>query len=649
MEEAIPGSIELSSPTRRGRLLERVDSPRALHGLGLEDLQQLAGEIREFILQVVSQKGGHFASSLGTVELTLALYHLYDPPRDKIVWDVGHQAYVHKILTGRREALWTLRQYRGISGFLRRAESDYDVFGAGHASTSISAALGFAAARDLLGERHHVVAVIGDGAMTGGLAYEALNNAGHSGRDLLVVLNDNAMSISPNVGAISHYLTSLTTHSYYRRMKDEIYDLLGRVPAVGEPATKFAARVEAGLKGALVPGALFQALGFHYYGPIDGHDLPELLNVLRNLRTASGPVLLHVLTHKGKGYAPAEADPDGYHGMTPFDPVTGRRKPASPAPPSYTQVFGDTMIELAGRFPKVVAVTAAMLGGTGLTEFQRRFPDRCFDVGIAEGHGVTFCGGLAAEGLRPVAAIYSTFLQRALDHTIHDICLQNLPVIFCLDRGGLAGADGPTHHGAFDLTWMRMIPNMVVASPKDGNELRDLLLTAVLHTDGPIAIRYPRENVPASFEPSREMKALPVGVWEELEAGEDVVLVATGTAVEECRRALPKLAAEGLRAGLVNARWIKPVDHGMIRDLAARYRRVLTVEESTLIGGFAAAVYESYRNQGLDPGPLAHMGLPDRFVEHGSRGELLAEVGLDADHIAGRARELARELLGGAT
>jgi len=640
MEEAIPGKIDLVKGERKVRILESIDSPRDLKPLSVKDLKLLADEIRDFIVQVVSQKGGHFASSLGAVELTLALYHLYDPPVDKVIWDVGHQGYVHKILTGRRDALWTIRQYGGISGFLRRVESEYDHFGAGHASTGISAAVGFATARDLKGERHHVVAVVGDGALTGGLAYEALNNAGNSGRDLLVILNDNAMSISPNVGAISHYLTSLTTNPYYKRMKEEIYSLLGKVPAVGESASRFALRMEAGIKSALVPGALFQSLGFAYYGPIDGHDLDELLGVLRNLNNLRGPLLLHVLTHNGKGYAPAEADPDGYHGMTPFDPATGKKKPSKPSPPAYTQVFGEAMVEMGRRFPNVVAVTAAMLGGTGLGRFQKEFPDRCFDVGIAEGHGVTFCGGLAAEGMRPVATIYSTFLQRALDHTIHDVCLQNLPVIFCLDRGGLAGADGPTHHGAFDLTYLRMIPNMVVAAPKDGNELRDLLLTGVLHTSSPFAMRYPRDNVPGCYDPSRAPAAIPVGVWEELNEGEEIVLVGCGTMVQECRSAAELLAGQGIRAGLVNGRWIKPVDAGMIRRLAERYPWVLTVEENVLAGGFGDAVYECYRSQGLDVDRLRHMGLPDRFVDHGSRAELLDEVGLSAHHIAAKAREL---------
>ena len=624
------------------RLLEGIESPADLKRLTVKDLKALAQEIRDFIIMVVSQRGGHIASSLGTVELTLALHSLFDPPCDKIIWDVGHQGYVHKILTGRRDAMWTIRQHGGISGFLKRRESPYDQFGAGHASTAISAALGFAAARDLRGENHRVVAVVGDGGLTGGLSYEALNNAGHSGRDLLVVLNDNAMSISPNVGAIAHYLTTLTTNPRYKKMKEEIYTLLQRVPAVGQPATKFAHRFEEGLKSALVPGALFQALGFAYYGPIDGHDLDELLPVLKRLREQHGPVLLHVLTQKGKGYGPAEADPDAFHGMTPFDPETGLKRPSKPSPPPYTEVFGKAMVEMGRRFPNLVAVTAAMLGGTGLTAFQGEFPDRCFDVGIAEGHAVTFCAGLAAEGMRPVAAIYSTFLQRAVDHVIHDVCLQNLPVIFCLDRGGFAGSDGSTHHGCFDLSYLRMVPNMVVAAPRDGNELRDLLLTGILHTSSPFALRYPRDVVPAGYDPAREARPLQVGQWEELAEGDSLALVACGSMVERCATAVEELAREGIRVGLINGRWIKPVDKAMIPDLARRYTWVMTVEEGMLAGGFGDAVYEFYRANGLETSGLRHMGLPDRFVEHGSRSELLEEIGLSARHVAAKVREILR-------
>lgn len=645
MEEAIPGAFARAEKReKRVSYLEGISCPADVQRLDLAELQTLAQEVRDFIIEVVSAKGGHFASSLGVVELTIALHKVFSPPADRILWDVGHQAYVHKILTGRRDRLWTIRQHGGISGFLRRAESEYDHFGAGHASTAISAAVGFATARDLSGQKHKVVAVVGDGAMTGGLAFEAMNNAGHSNRDLIVVLNDNAMSISPNVGAMSHYLTSLTTHPYYAKMKSEIYHLLGRVPAVGEPASELARRLEKGIKGALVPGALFQALGFHYYGPIDGHDLEELTSVLGNLKERHGAILLHVLTHKGKGYSYAEADPDGYHGMTPFEVQTGKKKPTTPAPPAYTAVFGEAMCEIAAKEPKLVAITAAMLGGTGLTKFQKLFPDRCYDVGIAEGHGVTFAGGLAAEGHRPVAAIYSTFLQRALDHTIHDVCLQNLPVVFACDRGGLAGADGPTHHGAFDLTYLRMIPNMVVCAPKDGNELRDLLWTGVRHLSSPFAVRYPRDSVPGHFDPSRTMREIPIGSWESLEEGEHGVLVATGTMVESALAVHRILRARGLEVGVVNGRFIKPIDERLLEELAGRYEALITIEENTLAGGFGSAVYEACQRQGLRLPVIRHLGLPDRFVEHGSREELLAEVGLLPDQIADRVAEILAEV-----
>ncbi len=628
--------------------LDGISSPADVRKLDVEALKALAQEVREFIINLVAAKGGHFASSLGVVELTLALHKVFAPPEDRIIWDVGHQGYVHKILTGRRDRMYTLRQYKGVSGFLKRSESEYDHFGAGHASTAISAAVGFATARDLAGKKHKVIAVVGDGAMTGGLAFEAMNNAGHMKRDLLVVLNDNAMSISPNVGALSHYLTSLTTHPYYARMRAKVAQLLHKVPAVGEHALELANRLETGLKDALVPGALFEALGFNYYGPIDGHDLDELLQVMTNLRDRRGPVLLHVLTHKGKGYPYAEDDPDGYHGMTPFEIETGKKKPGAPAPPAYTTVFGDAMCELADKDPRVIAITAAMLGGTGLTKFQQRFPDRCYDVGIAEGHGVTFAAALAAEGLRPVTAIYSTFLQRAIDHTVHDVCLQNLPVVFAVDRGGLAGADGPTHHGAFDLTYLRMIPNMVVCAPKDGNELRDLLFTGVSQTASPFAVRYPRENVSPEFDPARPMRTIPIGTWEELVAGDRVVLIGTGTMVEAALEVRRLLAARGVDAGVVNGRFIKPVDATMLRELAQRYEALVTIEENTLAGGFGAAVYEACQREGIAPRALRHIGFPDRFIDHGSREELLTEVGLMPAQITDQVSAIAAGLEGAA-
>jgi len=635
MEEAIPGDYARSEK-REGRVsyLDGISSPADVQKLDVEQLKALAQEVRDFIINLVSEKGGHFASSLGVVELTIALQKVFSPPTDRIIWDVGHQAYVHKILTGRRDRMWTIRQYKGVSGFLKRSESEYDHFGAGHASTAISAALGFATARDLAGGTHKVVAVVGDGAMTGGMAFEALNNAGHQKRDLLVVLNDNAMSISPNVGAIAHYLTTLTTHPYYARMKKKIGALLGRVPALGESALELANRLETGIKDAIVPGGLFEALGFRYLGPIDGHDLGELTAVLSNVKGLRGPILLHVLTHKGKGYSFAEDDPDGYHGMTPFVVETGKKKPTGPAPPAYTTVFGDAMCEIAAREPKVVAITAAMLGGTGLTKFGESYPDRLFDVGIAEGHGVTFAGGLAAEGLRPVAAIYSTFLQRAIDHTIHDVCLQHLPVVFAVDRGGLAGADGPTHHGAFDLTYLRMMPSMVVSAPRDGNELRDLLWTGIQQAEAPFAVRYPRENVPPGYDPARPMRRIPIGSWESLAEGERAVLLANGAMVETALAVRRILLEAGFPVGVVNARFVKPLDVPMLRELAARYELLVTLEENTLVGGFGAAVYEACRHEGIAPRALEHLGLPDRFIDHGSREELLQEVGLTPAQIS---------------
>lgn len=624
---------------RRLRLAE-LDGPEQLRDASPDELVALAADVREFLIRYAADKGGHFAPSLGTVELTLAIHSVFRTPEDRVVWDVGHQAYVHKLITGRRDGFPTLRRYEGLSGFLKRSESPYDAFGAGHASTAPSAAFGMAAGRDLLKRRNKVIAVIGDGAMTGGLAFEALNNAGAAGRDLLVVLNDNAMSISPNVGAVAHYLTSLTTHPYYLQMKQNIATVLGKLPRVGAPVGQLARRTMAGIKGALVPGALFEALGFTYFGPIDGHDMAELVTVLSKIRDQQrGPVLLHVLTHKGKGYAPAEADPLKWHGVTPFDPATGKTlstgaPAAAPALPSYTAAFGDAVVDLARRHEDVVAITAAMGPGTGLVKFQDTFPERFFDVGIAEGHGVTFAAGLATEGVRPVCAIYSTFLQRAFDHILHDVALQDLPVIFALDRGGLAGADGPTHHGAYDLSYLRMMPGMVVAAPKDADELADLLETAYAHTAGPFALRYPRDNSPAPR--TRPPQVVPVGSWEVLdEAGRDVVLLAVGTMVETARRTAAKLEDDGLRATVVNARFVKPLDLEVLRTVTRGATLVATLEENTIRGGFGSAVHEADVEHDLGlGGRLVHFGLPDRFIAHGSRDELLAEVGLTADALA---------------
>ncbi|MGH9866972.1 MAG: 1-deoxy-D-xylulose-5-phosphate synthase [Candidatus Polarisedimenticolia bacterium] len=643
MSEAITGKIDLPLPRGESavvpvRLLEGIDAPADLKRLSVPDLKQLAIELREELVRVVSVTGGHLAPSLGVVELTIALHYLFDSPRDKIVWDVGHQAYVHKMLTGRRDRLPTIRQHNGISGFLRIVESEHDAFGAGHASTSISAALGMATTRDLMGERHYVVTVTGDGAMTGGLAFEALNNAGHAGRNMLVILNDNEMSISPNVGAISRYLTSLSTNPFLKKLREETYHLVEHLPR-GATAAELANRLERNLKNVLVPGALFQALGFHYFGPIDGHDLEGLLDVIGRLRDEKGPVLLHVVTKKGRGYSYAEEDPNTYHGLNPFDVVSGKSLPSKKAPPAYTSVFADAMVELAGADQRVVAITAAMEDGTGLGKFHKAWPDRFFDVGIAEAHGVTFCAGMALRGLRPVAAIYSTFLQRAYDQIIHDVGVQNIPVVFALDRAGLCGPDGPTHHGVFDLTYLRAVPNMIVAAPKDGVELRNLLHTAVRQTEHPFAIRYPKESCPVDPAGS-PFETIPIGSWEHLVEGDQVALLAVGTMVNHARGVLEALSAQGIKAGLVNCRFVKPMDTKMLGELASRYRLLVTLEENTLKGGFGSGVYESLQEMGLASLPhLKHLGLPDRFVQHGNRGDLFDEAGLSVSRIETSVRE----------
>lgn len=635
MSEAITGNLDGSLAHEADadvlpRLMHRVNSPADLKKLSIPELIRLADELREYLIEVVAKTGGHLAPSLGVVELTIALHYLFDSPTDKIVWDVGHQAYVHKMLTGRRDLLPTIRQHKGISGFCRISESEHDAFGAGHASTSISAALGMATMRDLTGGKFYVVSVTGDGAMTGGLAYEALNNAGYSGRNMMVILNDNEMSISPNVGAISKYLTSLSTNPFLKKLRDEGYHLINMLPR-GTTAAEVANRLERNLKNVLVPGALFQSLGFHYFGPIDGHDLPGMLDVLKKLRDEKGPVLLHVLTKKGRGYTHAEVDPNTFHGLNPFDVVSGKTIPGKKAPPSYTKVFAEAACELAAINPRVVAVTAAMADGTGLSKFREKFPDRFFDVGIAEAHGVTFCAGMALSGMRPIAAIYSTFLQRAYDQIIHDVAVQNIPVVFSLDRAGLCGPDGPTHHGVFDLTYLRAVPNFIVAAPKDGIELRNLLYTAVMQTEHPFAIRYPKEDCPTD-PAGTPFETIPIGTWEHLIEGDRVVFLAVGTMVEHCRKVIGALAAKGVKAGLVNCRFVKPLDRELLTQLAAKYGIMVTVEENTLRGGFGTGVYEEIQDLGLTT-RLHHLGLPDHFIPHGSRGDLFKEVGLSVDQI----------------
>ncbi len=619
--------------------LPKINSPADLNKLSVEELGQLCNEIREYFVNVVTSVGGHFASSLGVVELTTALHYVYDTPNDKIVWDVGHQGYVHKILTGRREELKTIRQYKGISGFLKRTESKYDVFGAGHASTSISAALGFAVARDLNGKDNKVIAVIGDGALTGGLAYEALNNAGSMNKDILVVLNDNQMSISPNVGGISRYLTEVTTHPRYNKIKDEIWRLTEKMPFGKRRLRRFVRTIEESLKNLIVPGIFFEELGFRYFGPIDGHDLPELVLTLRNLREIKGPKVLHVLTKKGKGVDYAEEDSVKFHAVSPPANQSAGDKKAVLKPPSYNQVFTDTLIELASENNRIVAITAAMAEGTGLVNYQKQIPKRFFDVGIAEGHGVTYAAGLAAENFRPCVAIYSTFLQRAYDHIIHDVSIQHLPVVFALDRAGLCGADGPTHHGAFDLSYLCTVPDMIVTAPKDGDELRNLLYTAFAQETNSFAVRFPKDSCITLTE-GHAFSELPIGSWEVLRAGQGIVLLAVGSMVAPAMNAADKLEKLGHAVGVVNCRFIKPLDQPLLNKLVKKYEHIVTIEENVLSGGFGSQVGQFLTQSKLNVGSLSQLGLPDGFVEHGSRSILLENVGLAPDKIKGTCLEI---------
>jgi 1-deoxy-D-xylulose-5-phosphate synthase len=606
-----------SAPTP---LLDRVNLPEDLRRLAESDLAPLAAELRRFLIGTVSRTGGHLAAGLGTVELTIALHYVFNTPDDRLVWDVGHQTYPHKILTGRRERMGTLRQRDGLAGFPRREESLYDTFGVGHASTSVSAALGMAVAAAREGSDRQVVAVIGDGALSGGMAYEALNNAGNMDANLLVILNDNDMSISPNVGAMSNYLARILSGRVYSSMREGSKTVLSTIP----PMWELAKRAEEHMKGMIMPSTLFEELGFRYYGPIDGHDLHTLLKTLRNLKNLTGPRFLHVVTRKGKGYEPAEGDPCVYHGVTPFDPATGKME-KKPAGRSYTQVFGDWLTAMAERDPLLVGITPAMREGSGLVEFSKRFPDRYFDVGIAEPHALTFAAGLACEGFRPVVAIYSTFLQRAYDQLIHDICLQQLPVLLAIDRGGLVGADGPTHHGAFDLAYLRTVPNLTVMTPADAAELGAMLTTG-LRLPGPAAVRYPRA-VASQTATAPVLSELPIGKAEIRRRGRDVAILAFGPVLEAALA-----VGEELDATVVNMRFVKPVDAELVAELARGHELLVTVEESALAGGAGSAVNECLVAAGLAPARLS-LGIPDRFIEHGERSEQLADCGLDADGI----------------
>jgi len=639
-------------------LLENINTPAALRHLSVDELEQVCTELRQYIIDVVTEIGGHFGSSLGATELTVALHHIFDTPKDKLVWDVGHQAYGHKVLTGRRDALKTIRQPGGISGFPLRSESPYDTFAVGHAGTSISAALGFAAQRDIMGEDHKVIAVIGDGALTSGLALEGLNNSGAANKDLLVVLNDNRMSISPNVGAISHYLTRIITDPIYNRVKDRItndplykkikqeaWDLTGKIPVVGDNLRRAVGGFEEGLKGMLVPGVLFEELGFRYFGPINGNDIREVVQTLKNIRDLKGPVLLHVHTIKGKGAIPEEkedpysADSIKYHAISPPSPQSSAPKVNLP---KYQDVFGAAMIELANHDSRVVGITAAMSDGTSLDKFQVAHPDRFFDVGIAEQHAVTFAAGMALEGGRPVVAIYSTFLQRAYDQIIHDVALQSAPVIFCMDRAGLVGADGPTHHGNFDISYLLCVPNMVVSVPKDGDELRDLLYTAVQQVDHPFSIRYPRGTVSKPLA-ERDPEVLKIGSWEQLETGDDVVFLAVGTMVDNALAARKKLAEDGIAAEVINCRFVKPMDLEMLNDVASRHRVLVTLEENTVEGGFGSAVTRHLSDRMRTGQRVYTLGIPDRFFTHGSQGGLRDEAGLSPEAIVATAKRVMTE------
>lgn len=616
------------------KMLARAGKPSEIATLTCEELEQLAQDVRELIIATVSENGGHLAPSLGVVELTLALLKVFDPTRDKIVWDVGHQAYAYKILTGRRELFHTLRTLGGLSGFPRMAESPFDHFGTGHSSTSISAASGMAMARDVLGKDNKVVAVIGDGSMTAGLAYEGLNQAGGDERDLVVVLNDNKMSISKNVGALSLFLSRKLSNRWVTRAKREFEAMARHVP-FGPEMVELVKRGEESFKGFFTPGMLFEAFHFNYVGPIDGHDLPKLLSVFKEVREMKGPVLVHVLTQKGRGYTPAEENPTYYHGVGSFEPETGEIiKFSASKLPSYTDVFGDTLCKLAQKDQRIVAITAAMPEGTGLSCFSQRFPERFVDVGICEQHAVTFAAGLATQSLKPVVAIYSTFLQRSYDQIVHDVCLQNLPVTLCLDRGGLVGEDGATHHGVFDVSFLRHIPNLTLMAPKDEAELQRMLATAMAHP-GPVAIRYLR-GVGVGADLCDDPQPIPLGQGELLRDGTDAVIVALGSRVMPAFEAALALEAEhGLSVAVYNARFVKPLPEEDLLALAGRFKVVVTVEENALQGGFGSAVLELLADRGALCGQkIRRLGVPDHFVEHGPQKALREILGIHKDGIA---------------
>lgn len=631
--------------------MNSINSPRDLKGLSQEDLKLLSREIRELIVDVVSETGGHLAASLGAVEIAIALHYCLNAPQDKIVWDVGHQAYAHKILTGRRDNFKTLRQFGGLSGFPNIYESEYDTFTVGHGSTSISSALGLAMARDLKDEKYKVVAVIGDGSLVGGMAFEALNHAGHCKTNLIIILNDNEMSIAPSVGAFSKYLNRIITNPVYNKIHKDLEGLLKRVPWYGFRVYRAARKLEESLKNLLVPGMLFDELGIRYIGPIDGHNLDQLIETLKNVLTLEGPILIHAVTKKGKGYLHAEKHPERFHGTAPFDIETGEIKGTSTgAEPTFTDAFADGLIELAKDNKKIVAITAAMPEGTGLHKFAEVHPQRFFNVGMAEQHAVTFGAGLARGGLIPVIAIYSTFLQRSYDQIIHDVCLQNLHVVLCLDRAGIVGEDGPTHHGLFDVSYLRHMPNMTIMAPKDQWELNEMLKFAIYNVSGPIAMRYPRGKliVPSISNelsnglvlPFEQSEALTYAKAEVMTKGADLAILAVGSMVWPSYAAAALLSKEGIKTSVVNMRFIKPLDVKLLKDLAARIKRFALVEEGALEGGFGSSVLEFFEGERIDDIAIRRIGLPSKFIEHGKRDELLKLYGLAAQEIANEVKKI---------
>src|SRR6266699_1693606 len=625
-------------------LLESIAGPADIKRLSREQLQPLADEVRRRLIDVVSQTGGHIGAGLGVVELTVALCYSFDSPRDKIVWDVGHQAYPWKILTGRNERLPTLRQPGGLSGFLRRSESAHDQFGAGHAGTGLSAAFGIAAARDLKGEQYKVVGVVGDGALTCGLPYEAMNNAGHSGRDIIMVLNDNGMSIAPNVGAINRYLGSIIASPITVRIRELVKGMIERASHVvgGQKLVDFAKTMEESIKNLWSPGMLFEELGFRYFGPIDGHNIAQMVQTFEIVKTLRGPRVVHVITEKGRGFPLPEPDLEKYHARAPYDPVTGKLKPVNPGPPQWTKVFGEAITQLAAEHADFVTITAAMPSGTGTNIFQKKWPGRFFDVGIAEAHATTFAAGLATQGIRPIVAIYSTFLQRAYDSIIHDVAIQKVPVIFCMDRAGLVGEDGQTHMGLFDIAYLLAVPHMTVTAPKDGAELIGLLRCALQHSGGPFSLRYPRDKAPGETPPAAEVAAVPYGTWDLLRKGKDCAILAVGVMCKPALAAAEQLAAEGIEVTVVNCRFLKPVDRDLLDALLHDHRLLVTVEDGTVTNGFGAFLAALVQTVAPET-RVVPLGVPDRTYEHAPRAQQLAEVGLTGVGIAARVRALAAE------